>query len=296
MKRTIALISMLACLLVLVCGCDMSNLVGSGMSQTEIYEELDNLIDDPEDSTDMTGSITFKAYIASEPFEETFDDDDTVYMYQNAYICRNVDKPMFIDVTDIENRLPKGSYATITGKVVGNIYWTEDNRQKEYLDLYVEKIEPYEVPEAQPSTENKIDVQNYSYSGSFEFLGAHYAKTSFNKYIVVYFNFTNKAGETNIKMDGMKLMLSRIDIEYNGEDLSAERNIFDVDQLRSDALDMYAMDAYTYSGKTQLYYMLIEPEAYASEDEPVWFDFFDDEFVHVNSVAVPVAKTLADLG
>ena len=287
---------MLACLLVLVCGCDMSSLVGSGMSQAEMYQELDDLIDDPTDDTDMTGSITFKAYIASEPFEETFDDDETVYMYQTAYICRNIDKPMFIDVTNIENRLPEGSYATITGSVVGNIYWTENNQQKEYLDLHVEKIEPYELPEAQPGAESKIDVENYSYSGSLEFLGAHFAKTSFDKYVVVYFNFTNTKGESNLKMDGLSLLLNRVDISYNGEDLGPRRTAFDVEGLRSDALDMYAMSAYTPSGKTQLYYMLIEPDAYASEDEPVWFDVFDDEFVHVNSFAVPVAKTLADLG
>ena len=299
--KKIAVFALIIAVCVFATSCSMLNNIvntvneaakGTTKTDEEIYSALSSLVSNPTGSTTLEGTVTFVGYISSDPFEESFDDEDKVYKYQTVYIARNTDAPIYLDVTDIKEPLPAESYAKITGKVVGNVYWTVDNKRKEVLDFHAEKVESFTKSEAEPDTTNKLDLKSSSNSGTFKFVGAHHSKDSFKDVIVLYFNFTNNAPDTNVKLNQANNLLGAVDIYWG--DVSTDRSSFDPDELDSRALKANDLQAYTYSGKTQLYYIVLKPEDAdeVSHDDPLYIDLYNDEFAFTNSIEVPIAENL----
>ena len=293
MKKIAILGVIILCLFTTSCSV-LDDLTGSSKNPDEVYAELSSLISNPSKSTDMDGEVSFVGYIDSEPFEQTFKDEgDKVYTYQAVYICRNMKEPIFIDVTDIKDRLPEESYAKITGKVAGSVYWIEDNKQKEVVDFKVSKIEPFTISEEEPNTENKLELKSGSYSGTFEFVGAHRSKDSFGDVVVLYFNFTNTAPDSNIKFNGANNLLNSADIYYGDELTSA--TVFEPKELYSGALKASDLNAYTYSGKTQMYYKVLKTEKKVDPGESMCVEIYNDEFAFTNHIGIFVAANLAEM-
>jgi len=281
-------------------GCNVVDSVLNGgdsllkSSDVDVYGELDSLISTPSRSSNLTGSFKFVCYIASEPFEMEFDDDEKLYMYQEVYIERNINKPIFVDVTDLKETLPANSYATITAKLDGSVSWTQDNKRETVLSVIASKTEAFTPSDAEPDVTNKLSLAALSYKGDFEFVGAHYSKNALGDVIVVYFNFTNRAADTNTKMSGVGTLLGQIDAYQGDILLSSVNSVLSPDELDPGALSAGDMQAYTPSGKTLLYYTLYRVDAEAA-GEPMYFDVMDDSFAWTNSVEVPIAASLAEM-
>jgi len=293
MKKLTIILAITLCITISLCGCN--KLFGTDANPDDVYSKLSSLAGNPSGSTELDGSVTFVAQIVSEPFEETFDDEEKVYTYQIAVLSRNWDDPIYLDVSDIGTRLPEYSFAKITGTVAGSVYWTADNKKQEVLDFHVTGMEAFTVSEEEPSTENRLSLSESSYAGTFEFVGAHRSQTSFDDVVVVYFKFTNDGKESNVKMNGIGTLLKRTDIYIGDSPASIDTRPFDPDELDSSALEISTTGAYTPPGKTQLYYMVLGDVENAQADDPVWIDFFDDEFAFKNSIGIPIANSLEEM-
>jgi len=274
-------------------GITSGDLAGSLLNtpSVDVYEELASLSANPNASSDLSGSFSFVAEVVSEPFEMTLDGE--TYTYQEVYICRNYDDPILVDVADVETPAEGGTYATITATWTGSIYWTEDNKRVEVLDLKGKKMEPFTVPDIEPSENESIHLEKYSYNGSIDFVGAHYTKNSFNDVVVVYFNFTNNAPDTNTKLSGVSSLLGMLDV-YHGDAFATESSAFSPDELDPSALKAGDITSYTPSGKTQLYYTVFKAEPDAGEDF-MYFALFNDEFALTDVVTLPIAASLAEM-
>ena len=263
-------------------------------SQDKVYYELSRLINSPTATSEIDNkTVSFVAYIATETFEETFTGEDKVYTYQLAYISRNTE-PFYLDVTDVDAP-EQGTYVTVTGTVTGSVYWVEDNQQEEILDFHAKTVEPFEVPEVEPDYENLLTLVDGTTKGSIEFLGAHRSKNSFNDLVVVYLEYTNNSESSITEMNYLSSLLKIIDVWYGDQYIKCSRTVFDPADLDSGSLDAYSMSAYTPSGKTQRYYITFEvPEGY-EEEEIIYFDLFNDEYVMTNSIGITINETLEEL-
>jgi hypothetical protein len=264
-------------------------------STEDVYSKLDSLISNPDGSTDLDGTVTFVGYTISEPFDFEIEGEDKKYIYQEVCISRNWDDSMFVDVTDLDTKLPEKSYVKITGTVTGSIYGTVDNKQEKVLDFHASKMESFTVSEEEPSTENKLVLEDTGYSGEVEFVGAHYAENTFGKVIVVYMNFTNTKPEGNVKFNGLNNLFDRVELYHGEEFVERKGSTFKPDELDSGALDATSLTAYTPTGKTQLYYMVIAVGEEGNNGDVFFADVFDDEFAHKNSIEMPIAGSLADM-
>ena len=283
--------------LMLFSGCNVvegvlnGDVVGTLLNTPDInvYEELSRLAGSPTNSTDLS-SVKFVAEIASEPFELTIEEEK--HMYQEVYICRAYDDPIFVNVNSIETPPAAGTYATITGRLDGSIYWTENNKREEVLDIRATAMEAFTVSESEPSTANKLSMKDGTYAGDIEFVGAHYSKNTFGSVIVVYYNFTNTAAETNVKFNGSSYMLGQFDV-YHGDMFTESSNAFAPDELDSAALKAGDIQSYTPSGKTQLYYTAYK--VVEDTEDVLAFALFDDEFTFTNLIELPIAASLAEM-
>ena len=304
MKKSIRIIAGILCLAALLSSCSLlDNFKNIGSKPTvsaeTTYAELSRLINSPNATSSIDDkTVTFVAYIASEPFEKTFTGEDKIYTYVWAYISRNTD-PFYLDVTDLEVAPKEDTYATITGTVTGSIYWTEDNVKEEILDFHAKTAVLHEIPDTEPSYEDKFDVTMGGYNGTFEFLGAHIAKNSFNDVLVVYFNFTNNEADSNVKISNVSNMLRYVDVWFGEQYIKCSRTTFAPDELDGGSLDAYSMTAYTPSGKTQRYYITFDLPEYFDIDEDgdewIYFDLFNDEYLMTNSVSLYIFDTLDEL-
>jgi len=294
MLKKLTVFTLILCVFLSVSACGGNNGGSSSSSKNEdIYASLKSLISNPDGDTDLTGSFTFIACILSEPFEQTFDDSDKVYMYQEVYISREINKTFYVDITDIKNPLPANSYATITGTVSGSIYWTEDNKQVKVLDIHATKMVEYKISDKKSNTSNKISLKEGTYSGDLEFVGAHYSKTSFNNVVVLYIKFTNTASDSPAKINGLSYLLNKTDMFPGDEYVDRINNTFKPDELDGSALDATSIQAYTNPGKTQLYYAVLTFDGDIPEDPTLYIDVYDDGFACTNAIVIPIAENLA---
>ena len=299
-KKILVVLALLLC--VLFTGCDqilemLDGAVSETKSQEEIYSELASLAGSPSSKSNLSGKFTFVACIISEPYKQTFEDDDKEYFYQEAYIERNMDKVICLDVTSLEETLPAGDYAKITGTVKGSIYWTENNKKTEVLDIKVSAMEAFALSEDAPDTENKLVLSTASYSGEIEFVGAHRSEDSFGKEcMIVYLKFKNTAPESNVKFSGVRTLMSLVDAFHGDYYVERNNSFFSLEGLDPQALDGGDMQAYTPTGKSQLYYFVYSIDPDAAEDTPFYFDVYSDEFAWTNSIEVPISSSYEEIG
>jgi len=294
MKKAILCIG-LALTMLLGGGCDIIDEVIQGVAPSgeAMYEKLDSLASNPDGSTELNGSFTFVAYISDDAEIVTVEGEDC--MYQTSYICRNVDDPIFLDVTKLTEFLPADCYAKVTGTVDGYLYATEDNKRVEYLNIAVTAMEEFIPSKAEPSSENLLSLKDGSASGEVTFLGAHHASTSFDEVIVLYFEFKNTAPESNVKLNTTQRLLSMVDFYVGDTYTTRAGTAFSPDDLDGSALDYSSLTSYTPSGKTGVYYVLIKPVAGASAEDYLYMDLYDDEFAWTNSIGVPIYNSLAEM-
>lgn len=291
MKRFVAIL--LCAMLALLAGCDtVSEITGavtdafSGPSGEEMYSKLDSLISNPSGSTDLSGSFTFVAAILSEPEEMTFDDDDTVYLYQEACIMRN-DDTFFLEVSDVDYVPEVDEIVTVTGEVLGTVYWTQDNKRVEVLDVKASKIESMEEKEVEVNEGPTVTVETAYTKGTFEFLGAHYASDSFGDVVVIYFDFTNDSSSEAAPMLGKFYI-------YHGDDKMSSTN-FSISEVDPGALPANGVGIAekTPVGKKQRYYMAFK--AGSDLEAPIFIEMYDDEFDMTDQVVMDVAASLEEL-
>jgi len=309
MKRIITLVCLL-CIVVSLVGCGGKNITQliedvTGavtdvvkMSDSDMYSELSYIIDHPDGNTKLSGTITFSAWLSSETFEQTFTGEDKVYLYQLGYISRYTDKPIYFDVTDLATTLPEDAYATVTGEIVGTVYWTEDNKQVEVLDFHVDKMVEFTLPESNPDTTNKLNVIDGTRNGTFSFVGAHYSKTSFDDVVVVYFNYTNNEPASTVEINSIGTLFDQIYVDIGGETgyTRSIRSAFKPDEVDGAALEGTSLNAFTPSGRTQLYYIVITlDDGERVESDVLYFDMYDDDFAFSNCIEVPVSASLAEM-
>lgn len=261
----------------------------SGPSGDELYSALDSLMSNPSGSTSLSGKFTFVAMIISEPEEISFDEDEdgVVHTYQMAVISRNDDDYFFLEVTDLTDRFAPGDIVEITGEANGTIYWTEDNKQVEVLDIFAHGVKAAEIEEAELNEGPSVEVANWQGSGTVTFLGAHYAKDSFGPAIALYFEFQN----TGSKDAPPPLS----DLYYFHGDTEATTTIFGLDEVDPGFLNAAnaGIAEKTFAGKTNRYYVALK----AGEDleAPLFIETYDDYFNMTTQIILPIAENLEAL-
>jgi len=282
----------LSFVLVLLCGCSqIEDLLGTGpKTGEELYSELDRFISNPKSITmeDLPGTFTFTAKILSEPQELTVEGEDRVY--QSAWICRNLNSYLLLDVTDLTEYPNEDDIVSVTGTQSGYVYWTEDNKQVDVLDIGVKEIKPYEPTEVEVNTKPEVAVESQQGSGKITFKGAHFTKDSFDRALVLYFDFTNN-GSREIAPSMDKLYITLGD-----EEESLKKTIFSLNEVDGSALfaGKAGIADKTQPGKTIYYY-----SAYKAKESPdakeLYIRKYDDNFNMTDEIKINVAPSLSEM-
>jgi hypothetical protein len=288
MKRNISIAVFLSIIAAMLSGCDLVKLpsVTAPLTGEELYRRIDYLISSPDSqdgSSGIDGEFTFSAYLAGEPFEQTFTDDDNTYIYQEAYISRS-DDYFFVNVTAIaEAERVFDTYVRVTGTLDGTVYWTEDGSREDVLDINASKLEPFTVSEAEPDYGPTITVSTGSGAGEYTFTGAHYSEAPIEPVIVLYFEYKNTGTAEESPEPGLFAY-------YHGEESVSKRS-FEPYEFYGGALEAYIIPDGTFAGKTQLYYIPISvsPEAY---DNTLWVSVWDDDFALIYDIGIDIAENL----
>ena len=290
--KKLAVLLITITLIFALCGCDTVtglidqavDTVSPTMPQDKVYENLDRLIGytDGLKNTDLTGSFTFVCMLFDEGEEIYFEDEDYTGFYYSAGISRNWDDFFLLDTIGLEGSFKNGDIVQVTGETDGTIYWTEDNNRVEVLCVKATAIEAYEPEDIAEKTGSSITLSD---GNEIKFLGAHATEDSFGEAIVVYFEFKNNGSAEAAPS------LSDFYIEYNGDE--ASKTIFSLDEVDSNALGMtIGIVDKTYAGKSQIYYLAYTGDAEASDEEPIYFELYDDEFRCTYSCGISIAESL----
>ncbi|MDR2501965.1 MAG: hypothetical protein LBC78_01805 [Oscillospiraceae bacterium] len=297
MKKRIIPALLLALLLLVTASCNqikdiIGGASGGSLSQDEIYRNLDMLVSSPSSQTNnpINGkTITFTAYIHTEPFEESFEEEDGDYRYQVADISRSVDSAngFYLEVSDIAETPAVGDIVVVTGKINGTVFWTEDGERVEVLDVKASKIEPLTASEPTADTTSPFDYSNWLSAGTYTVKGAHYVEDVFgDKYVAVYVDFKNtytKDCAPQFSEFYYYYGEAQADFKYN---LSGADGI---DPAALDATSLFPDD--TYKDKSQLYWFAIEVPEDAEEAGTVWICAENDDFYTIIDVEVPIAES-----
>jgi len=297
MKFKRALTALLAALFCLsLSSCSILNKVTSGGGSAageDTYIELSMIIRNPDlmDSIGPAGDFTIVARMIGDAVEETIDGE--AYRLQEAYIARNLDSTFLFNLIDVDETFADGDFVKATATIEGLIYWTEDNKQKQILNLKVSKIEPFTVSEADgddsPSFEvTMVSVAGFTSKGTFDFKGAHWATDSTfsdKKYIILYFDFTNDT------KDAVAPTLDEL-FFFQGDSLLELAPITArPDDISPDALTSTGFYEDTYPGKTNSYVAIFVADP--AEGSEMTVEAFDDEFASTHCVPIHVADSLS---
>lgn len=262
---------------------------GTTMTGDELYSEIDALMGNPTRDTKLTGQFTFTAKILSEAFDITFEAENEVHKYIEACIARNDDDTLFIEVDDFsESSLPEpGKIVKVTGTVTGSVYWTEDGKQIDILDIKGVKFTPFTDPEPKVNEGPSITLPTYYTTGEYTFLGAHLASTHTNNVVVIYFNFKNIGDKDDAP-------LTKDFYAYHGDNY-VESIYGEPDEVLSNALPASTGGTQkTYVGKTTLYYMTVRAHPDSEPGDPVWIVLQDDDFFTTADIMIPVAESFEE--
>lgn len=289
MKKRVLSIIMGALLLVGLTGCQkVSDMVGGTATgaDTKMYQDISSIMGDPDKLDNSTGKeylqkdITFTAYILNDP--EALELEGTTKQYISAVIARNSKDYMLINVDDLDEVPAAGSYATVSGSMNGYIYYTADNQNVKIVDLKAKKITAKET-EDNPSTENKVSIDDGLTKGSIVFKEAEFTKDNFGRdAVLLYFEYTNEDNRDEVPAINT--------ITFRQGDTYLGSNSYRVEaEIDPGALDTLATNT-TPQGKTSLYYTVLYPldsEVTLTSDS-VTANYYDDDFNCLNEVEIAV--------
>jgi len=240
--------------------------------------------------TELGGKFTFTTFITGEAFEATFDEEpDVVHKYQDAMIARNDDKYYFLDVVNLSEELEAGKYYSVTGELNGSVYWTEDNKKINVLDITAKEAKSF-APEDKSEDTNVLVNGDYEYA----FVGAHFAEAAARTdVIVVYFEFTNNSGKE------ASPSLSAMDFYQGDGTKSLYSTVLTVKELDGSAINVSApgiSGKETYAGKTGFYCAALQIDKDAKENKDVlWAVRYNDDYELIDDIGINVFKDLKAL-
>lgn len=258
-------------------------------SQEQIYGALASAILSPDhiDLNKWGKEISFTAMLYGDVFEQEFEEEENgVYLYQQAFIARE-DESFFVDVTDIKETFESGAIVTLTGKVQGSIYWTEDNAKVEVMDFKATAIKEFPEEERKPETASKMTYTANNGAGDYEFVGAHKATNAQGDVIVVYFNYTNTGAESEAPTTGQFTV-------YQGDYL-LDKSALEPSDVDSSALPSIYVPTETYAGKTGLYYCVFKASKEADAGDTIYFCMYDDDFYLTHDIPVQISNSLEEM-
>jgi len=259
----------------------------ASMTEEEVYSDLKYLIENPatQEHKLFKEEITFTAMIYSDPEEVEFEDDDTVYLYQDAVIAR-CDDFFVLNVTDLKTTPQMGEVISVTGVVVGSLYWIEDNKQIDILDVTMKSFEVMNPDFENPSAKNLFSVTPSlsSVKCNLTFTQAQKATAMNNEYIVVYCDFTNNDTKPRAPR------ISSLALWQGDAYLSQSNMPFTLEgiELRSDALKGEAFADETKAGDTVTYYYVLSSEDVVT-DAPIEVYQYDDDFNLIGFAEIPLS-------
>lgn len=256
----------------------------AAIGDDEIYQELDYLIQNPDEveDTELQDTITFAAMILSEPEEVTYDDNGQTYLYQYASISRNMDDDFLLEVSSLAEPLPVDSMVSVTGVIAGFVYDVEDNEKVSELEIWADQVELMPESTVIPSNETEIKITAGSGLGNYSFHESHKSENVFGDVIILYFDYTN-TGLESAYPDLSRLLFMQADTLL-------EPSIFDVTEVDPKALNASVpTPEVTLPGKTMRYYYVLSADNGVNE-QPISIIRTDDYFNITNLIEIPVTS------
>ncbi|TLG72890.1 hypothetical protein [Culicoidibacter larvae] len=252
-----------------------SDLLGGGSVD---YSALSSMASSPASSSALSQdeTVTFTAFMISDPYETTVDNVPKTYI--DVMIARNPDKPIYVDVTDITVPTKSGDIISVTGKVDGYLYWTEEGTTEEALNILGESIVLNEPTGAENVASGSYTTED---NITYTFDKAVYADNTMYEnegYIYVYYYVDNKSGSmASGRLDSV-FYLFRGDNELN--------NTFAMfaDIEHPSNAENFSMTGFVKEGQKIYGY-----NSFTAEGEgPLEITVYDDDFNVVFSQELPV--------
>lgn len=242
------------------------------------YSALSSMATSPASSSALSQgeTVTFTAFMISDPYETTVDSVPKTYI--DVMIARNPDKPIYVDVTDITVPTKSGDIISVTGKVDGYLYWTEEGTTEEALNILAESIVLNEPTGAETVASGSYTIED---NITYTFDKAVYANNTMYEdegYVYVYYYVDNKSSSmVSGRLDSV-FYLFRGDEELNStfaifSDIEHPSNAedFSIAGFVKEGQKIYGYNAFTALG-----------------DGPIEVVVYDDDFNIVFSQDIPV--------
>jgi hypothetical protein len=255
----------------------------TSLSSEALYSDLSASVSDPDRDSSIDGKLTFTCYVYGEPFEEEFEEEPGVkHIFQEAYIARN-DDYFLLNVKDLKESLKPDSYYTITGKLNGTVYWTEDSEKVTALDVLATDAKPFTPKKDKANTGSSVTADGNTY----KFLGAHKSEYQLGDCVVVYFDFKNNGSNEAAPR------ISDFPIYQGSAEERSNTLIFDPDEADSKALNATeaGIPDKTYAGKTQRYFAVFKWEDVKEDSNTLYLVRYNDDFELTDDISIPIAKS-----
>lgn len=253
--RKIKLVLTAVMALVLFTGCSVLDGVSSKPNKEEMYDALSSAMSNPGvhldiNSGKLSGKLTCSVLVVSE--KERWDIEGKPLEMVGAMISRNTEDVMLLEVGGITDyNYPPGTFLSVTGEIVGSIYWTEDNEQVEVVHAEATKVEVLPESTNEPKEDSKFTVENVYHSAAITFEDkAEPSTETFGKNAAtVYLDFEITSDKEMFPFfDGLTF--------YQGDTLLTRSHFDAEDKPREDALKPDGFNK-AYPGKqTKFYYTL----------------------------------------
>jgi hypothetical protein len=259
----------------------------TSLSGEALYSALNTMIGDPtRKNSSLDGKFTVTVYVSDKAEEVTFDEEPNVkHLYQAAWIARNDNDYFLLDVKDLDEPLAEGNYYSITGTTNGSVYWTEDSKKVDVLDVLVKEAKPFTPKEPELNEGSSIlDAKGNQYT----FLGAHKSKYILGDCVVVYFDFKNN-GSTEAT-PGVRAF----DFYQGSSEETSSSKSFDPEDADSKALNATKagiVDS-TYAGKTQRYFAVFAWQDAKEDGDTLYLVRYNDDFEQTDDIAIAIEKNL----
>jgi hypothetical protein len=265
-----------ALLIVSLTGCSSitkltEGIIGDGSVD---YEELSYAIASPSGSSAgelEQKTITFSAYLGESFIMESDAEDINGKEFAYAFISRNTRDYFLVNIDGLDPKPELDSYVSITGKVDGYIYGTDEEGKTEALNILASKIEPL--------AEKEIEVDS---SSVFEDRNGEAFKIDFKKAVLV---------DTTMGDIGEHMLVIYADYESIKRNLSLEPKgifVYQGDSLLSreysdiyidtEQLDSSATEANTTLNEGEKAYVRYLYSGILDTTTPITVEAYDDDF------------------